>query len=96
MAPPVAGLYPSAAYQLSPDGNYLLVLPYRDNRLYLAAISHSSVEAPVISPPAPTAPLRRLTRVGADYFAWADWGQNHHLVGRFDVLPPAARGRVVR
>ena len=67
-----AGPTPAQDVRISPDGRYALALVHE--HLYLVAVPRIGGEAPTLNVSAPSVPVRRLTRVGADYFAWADGG----------------------
>jgi Tol biopolymer transport system component len=56
--------------QPSPDGQW--VLAHISNQLYLLAMPTVGGEAPTVNVASASVPLKRLTDVGADYFAWAD------------------------
>lgn len=64
---------PANDIRVSPDGNW--VLAHVMNQLYLTAMPVVGGEAPTIMVSAPSVPLKRLTDIGADYFAWADDGK---------------------
>ncbi len=57
----------------SPDGNWLLALS--DARLYLVAVPHTGNKDLEINLSNPAVPVKQLTDIGADYFAWADNGK---------------------
>lgn len=57
----------------SPDGNWLLALV--DSQLYLVAMPHTGDKNTEVDVLSPTVPVKRLTDIGANYFAWADNGQ---------------------
>jgi Tol biopolymer transport system component len=59
--------------QPSPDGQW--VLAHISNQLYLIAMPVVGGEAPTINVTSATVPVKRLTDIGADYFAWADDGK---------------------
>jgi Tol biopolymer transport system component len=59
--------------QPSPDGQW--VLAHISNQLYLLAMPTVGGEAPTVNVASASVPLKRLTDVGADYFAWADDGK---------------------
>ena len=59
--------------QISPDGKWALV-QFR-TQLYLVKIPRLGGEAPTLVVDAATLPTKKLTTVGADYFAWADGGK---------------------
>lgn len=64
---------PADDIQPSPDGQW--VLAHVMNQLYLLAMPPVGGEAPTVSVTSPSVPLKRITDVGADYFAWADDGK---------------------
>lgn len=57
---------------LSPNGDLALIL-FR-TQLYLAAVPKVGGDAPTINLDSSSVPVKRLTDIGADYFAWADGG----------------------
>src|SRR6267378_4542145 len=59
--------------QPSPDGQW--VLAHISNQLYVLAMPTVGGEAPTVNVTSASVPLKRLTDVGADYFAWADDGK---------------------
>jgi len=59
--------------RLSPDGRW--VLAQVQNQLYLLAVPQVGGSAPSVDVNKPAVPLKKLTEVGADYFAWADEGK---------------------
>ena len=59
--------------QPSPDGQW--VLAHISNQLYFLAMPTVGGEAPTVNVGSASVPLKRLTDVGADYFAWADEGK---------------------
>jgi hypothetical protein len=59
--------------QPSPDGQW--VLAHIMNQLYLTAMPVVGGEAPTVNVMTPSVPVKRLTDIGADYFAWADDGK---------------------
>lgn len=59
--------------QASPDGQW--VLAHVSNQLYLIAMPTVGGEAPTVNVSSATVPAKRLTDIGADYFAWADDGK---------------------
>ncbi len=63
---------PAGDIRISPDGNW--VLAHASNQLYLIALPHIG-EAPRVNIKSPSLPLKQVTEVGADYFAWADGGK---------------------
>ena len=58
---------------VSPDGNW--VLAHIMNQLYLMAMPVVGGEAPTIMVNAASVPSKKVTDIGADYFAWADDGK---------------------
>jgi len=58
---------------LSPDGRYALASSSK--QLYLVTMPPSTGSAPTVSLTGPSVPVKRLTDIGADYFAWADGGE---------------------
>ncbi len=59
--------------QPSPDGQW--VLAHIMNQLYLIAMPVVGGEAPTVNVMSANVPVKRLTDIGADYFAWADDGK---------------------
>ena len=59
--------------QASPDGQW--VLAHVMNQLYLIAMPVVGGEAPTVNVASASVPVKRLTDIGADYFAWADDGK---------------------
>jgi len=59
--------------QPSPDGQW--VLAHVMNQLYLIAMPVVGGEAPTVNVGTASVPAKRLTDIGADYFAWADDGK---------------------
>jgi Tol biopolymer transport system component len=57
----------------SPDGQW--VLAHVMNQLYLIAMPAVGGEPPTVDVTKPAVPAKRLTDIGADYFAWADGGK---------------------
>src|SRR5579884_2118291 len=57
----------------SPDGQWALA--HVMNQLYLLPLPAASGEAPVVNVMSPSVPVKRLTDIGADYWAWADEGK---------------------
>jgi Tol biopolymer transport system component len=64
---------PADDVQASPDGQW--VLAHVMNQLYLIAMPVVGGEAPTVNVSTPAVPVKRLTDIGADYFAWADDGK---------------------
>ena len=60
--------------QPSPDGQW--VLAHVSNQLYLIAMPVVGGEAPTVTVTSASVPVKRLTDIGADYFAWADDGKS--------------------
>ena len=59
--------------QPSPDGQW--VLAHVSNQLYLIAMPVVGGEPPTVNVTTAAVPVKRLTDIGADYFAWADEGK---------------------
>jgi Tol biopolymer transport system component len=57
----------------SPDGQW--VLAHVQNQLYVIAMPPVGGEAPTVTVGGPAVPVKKLTDVGADYYAWADGGK---------------------
>ena len=72
---PGRGPTPSAAEAalMSPDGRWALAAV--NNQLWLVAVPPFTGTAPSISVRGPSVPVKRITDIGADYFAWADGGK---------------------
>jgi Tol biopolymer transport system component/imidazolonepropionase-like amidohydrolase len=64
---------PADDMQPSPDGQW--VLAHVMNQLYLIAMPVVGGEAPTVNVSTAAVPAKRLTDIGADYFAWADDGK---------------------
>jgi len=64
---------PADDIQPSPDGQWALA--HVMNQLYLIAMPAVGGEAPTVNVMTPAVPAKRLTDIGADYFAWADDGK---------------------
>ena len=64
---------PADDVQPSPDGQW--VLAHVMNQLYLIAMPVVGGEAPTVNVSTAVVPAKRLTDIGADYFAWADDGK---------------------
>jgi Tol biopolymer transport system component len=64
---------PADNVQVSPDGNW--VLAHIMNQLYITAMPIVGGEAPTIMINAGSVPVKKITDIGADYFAWADDGK---------------------
>jgi hypothetical protein len=67
-APPAAD-----AVLMRPDGKWALAAV--NNQLWVVAVPPFTGTAASVSVRGPAVPVRRLTDVGADYFAWADGGK---------------------
>lgn len=63
---------PASDIRISPDGKW--VLAHASNQLYLIALPQVG-EAPRVNIKSPSLPLKQITDVGADYFAWAEGGK---------------------
>src|SRR5712692_10018206 len=57
----------------SPDGQW--VLAHVQDQLYVMAMPPVGGEAPTVTVSGPSVPLKKVTDIGADYFAWADNGK---------------------
>jgi hypothetical protein len=64
---------PADDVRASPDGQW--VLAHVMNQLYLIAMPVVGGEAPTVNVSTAALPAKRLTDIGADYFAWADDGK---------------------
>ena len=58
---------------MRPDGNWALAAV--NNQLWVVAVPPFTGTAASVSVRGPAVPVKRLTDVGADYFAWADGGK---------------------
>ncbi len=67
-----AGPTPAQDVRISPDGRYALALVH--DHLYVVAVPRIGGGGPTVNVSAASVPVKRLTEVGADYFAWADGG----------------------
>ncbi len=63
---------PADDVRLSPDGTKALAV-YR-NQLYLLLVPRIGGEAPTVNVSGGSTPVKKLTNIGADAFAWADGG----------------------
>ena len=63
---------PAQDARISPDGRHALALVHQ--QLYLVAVPRIGGDAPTVNVSSASVPVRKLTEVGADYFAWADGG----------------------
>ena len=59
--------------RISPDGKQALALV--NDQLYLLDVPVTGGDAPTVNVSSPSVPLKKLTDVGADSFAWADDGK---------------------
>ena len=64
---------PAEDVRLSPNGRQALALVH--NQLYLLAVPRVGGEAPTVNVNSASTPVKKLTEVGADSFAWADDGK---------------------
>ncbi|HXM94505.1 MAG TPA: amidohydrolase family protein [Candidatus Dormibacteraeota bacterium] len=64
---------PADDVQPSPDGQW--VLAHVMNQLYVIAMPVVGGETPTVNVMTASVPVKRLTDIGADYFAWADDGK---------------------
>ncbi len=64
---------PAPNARISPDGRYALAL--FNTQLYVVTIPKVGGEAPTVNVSSASTPVKKLTDVGADYFAWADDGK---------------------
>ncbi len=64
---------PADDIQPSPDGQW--VLAHIMNQLYVLPMPPVGGEAPIVNVTTPSVPVKRITDVGSDYFAWADDGK---------------------
>jgi Tol biopolymer transport system component len=58
--------------RISPDGRHALALV--NEQLYVVAVPRIGGAPPTVNVSAASVPVRKLTEIGADYFAWADSG----------------------
>jgi Tol biopolymer transport system component len=58
---------------ISPDGKWALASV--NNQLWVVAVPPFTGSAPSVAVRGPSLPVKRLTDVGADYFAWAEGGR---------------------
>ena len=63
---------PAQDARISPDGRYALALVHE--QLYVVAVPRIGGDPPTVNVSSASVPVRKLTEVGADYFAWADGG----------------------
>ncbi|HKI21099.1 MAG TPA: hypothetical protein VKA15_24620, partial [Isosphaeraceae bacterium] len=64
---------PAQDVRMSPDNRHALALI--NGQLYILAVPVTGGEAPTVNISSPSVPLKKLTDVGADSFAWADGGR---------------------
>jgi len=64
---------PAQDLRIAPDGRHVLALV--NSQLYLVEVPEIGGEPPVINVSAPSVPLKKVTELGADDFAWADGGR---------------------
>ncbi len=64
---------PADDIRVSPDGDW--VLAHVSNQLYLLALPQVGGDAPTVNIKSPSVPLKQISDVGADYWAWADGGK---------------------
>jgi len=63
---------PADDIRISPNGNW--VMAHQSNQLYLLAVPPVGGDAPTVNIKTPSVPLKQISDVGADYWAWADSG----------------------
>ena len=70
----VGGSAPTPAQdaRISPDGRHALALV--NDQLYVVVVPRIGGDPPTVNVSSASVPVRKLTEVGADYFAWADGG----------------------
>jgi Tol biopolymer transport system component len=64
---------PAQDVRISPDGSRALALA--GHQLYVMVVPVAGGDTPTINVAAPAVPLKKLTTIGADSFAWADGGK---------------------
>ncbi len=64
---------PADDMRISPDGKW--VMAHVSNQLYVLALPPVGGEAPTINIKSAAVPLKQISDVGADYWAWADGGK---------------------
>ncbi|MGH9792639.1 MAG: amidohydrolase family protein, partial [Candidatus Acidiferrales bacterium] len=64
---------PADDVRISPDGQW--VMAHVSNQLYLLALPAVGGDAPTINIKSASVPLKQISDVGADYWAWADGGK---------------------
>lgn len=81
---------PAQDVRISPNGRQALALV--NNQLYLVMIPMVGGEPPTVDVSSASVPIKKLTDVGADYFAWADRGATitWALGSTFSRLPMAS------
>ena len=101
-ARPGGGTPPAAAVLMRPDGKWALASV--NNQLWVVAVPPFTGTAASVSVRGPSVPVKRITDIGADYFAWADGGRtitwaigSTYFRRAFDTLsftpePEAGRG----
>lgn len=74
---------PAREIQISPDGRQALAIVR--NQLYLVAVPQVGSQPPTVNVDKPSVASKKLTDIGADYFAWAEagkvitWGLGAHF-----------------
>jgi Tol biopolymer transport system component len=63
---------PADQIQISPDGKWALA--HASNQLYVLALPQVGGDPPTVNIKSPSVPVKQISDVGADYFAWADDG----------------------
>jgi len=64
---------PAQSSRISPDGRFALALV--NGQLYVLAVPQVGGDAPTVNVNSASAPVKKLTQVGVDSFAWADGGE---------------------
>ncbi len=64
---------PADEIQINPNGGW--VMANQSNQLYVLALPPVGGDAPTVNIKSATVPLKQISDVGADYFAWADGGK---------------------
>ena len=64
---------PADDARISPDGDWALA--HVGNQLHVVAVPQISRAAQTVNVTAPAVPSKQLTKIGADYFGWADGGE---------------------
>jgi hypothetical protein len=65
---------PASDVRISPDGRHAMAR-FRNGQLYLLKVPRTGGDVPTINITSPAVPLKKLTTIGADSFAWADGGK---------------------